>query len=109
MASFVRFLAIVLSLCSFPTAWPLAETICNANPYGKPNAGECGPLVQTFADRRDDAIRIFDEEQLREDGGRSWPGIVNPFKAPVVQVPRYWTKRTSRFVATMPKHNTSPC
>ena len=109
MAFFVQLLAIALSLCSFSTAWPPGEIICNANPYGQPNTGECWPLVRIFADERDDAFRIFDEEQLREDGGRSWPGIINPFKSRVVQVPRYWTKRRCRLMAIMLDHNASHC
>ncbi|KAL8665419.1 MAG: hypothetical protein Q9202_002312 [Teloschistes flavicans] len=40
----------------------------------------------------DDAIRIFDEEQLAVTYDGSWPGIINPFKTKVVQVPKLWTQ-----------------
>ena len=69
------------------------QTICNKKPYGMPNPGDCLTLTRSFVNKQDDELRIFDEEQLAVTRGNSWPGIVNPFKSRVVQVPRYWSKR----------------
>ena len=98
MAHFIQIATVVAVLAGWVTAIPPGQTICNAAPYGKPNHLKCFSLLQTFAYGQDDALRIFDEEQLREDEGRSWSGIVNPFKPRVVQLPRSWTNGTSKVV-----------
>lgn len=82
--------------CGWAAAVPGVQTICNANPYGRPNSWGCLALLHTFAPALDDAIRIFDEEQLAVTYDGSWPGIINPFKTKVVQVPKLWTQGTFR-------------
>ena len=68
------------------------EPVCNINPYGIPEFEDCAYLLETFANSQDAQLRIFDEEELRAARDGSWPGIVNPFSAGVVQVPRFWSK-----------------
>lgn len=65
---------------------------CNTNPYGRLDGYDCSNLLQEFADAADDQLRIFDEEQLRADNSGSWPGIRNPFRTSVVQIPRFWSR-----------------
>jgi len=90
----MRFLALLFGLSDLATAALSTRTICNATPYGQLHMHQCLTLWRTFADGSDNQLRIFDEEQLREVEGRSWPGIVNPFGTQEVQVPRFWTSRT---------------
>lgn len=68
------------------------KPVCNINPYGAPDFGDCAYLLERFANSQDSKLRIFDEEQLRADRDGSWPGIVNPFGEAVVQVPRFWSR-----------------
>ena len=68
------------------------KPVCNITPYGEPEKKDCAYLLQTFASSQDTEIRVFDEEQLRAGQDGSWPGIVNPFRGGVVQVPRFWSK-----------------
>ena len=68
------------------------EPVCNINPYGTSEFNDCAYLLETFANSQDAQLRIFDEEQLRTGRDGSWPGIVNPFSAGVVQVLRFWSK-----------------
>ena len=65
---------------------------CNTNPYGWLDGYDCFSLLQEFTDAADDQLRVFDEEQLRADNSGSWPGIRNPFRTSVVQVPRLWSR-----------------
>jgi len=94
MAYLVRILALLFGLSDLATAETLAQTICNATPYGRLHMHQCLTLSRNLADRSDNQLRIFDEEQLQEVEGRSWPGIINPFRTQIVQVPRFWTSRT---------------
>ena len=96
MAYLTQIVAFVFLLCSFATAD--ARTICNKTPYGRLGVEQCLALSKSFADGDDGMHRIFDEEQLQEVQRRSWPGIVNPFKTRVVQVPRFWTQCKSDLV-----------
>ena len=66
--------------------------ICNTHPYGRPGFADCLQMLQTFANGHDGQLRIFDEEQLRSGNEGSWPGIRNPFRAGVVQVPKFWSR-----------------
>ena len=75
-----------------------AEPVCNMNPYGAPEIEDCAYLLENFADSHDANLRIFDEEQLRADQDGSWPGIVNPFREVVVQVPRFWSRSRGNIV-----------
>ena len=65
---------------------------CNTEPYGTPDSYDCFNLLLGFANGHDAQLRVFDEEQLRADESGAWPGIVNPFKTSVVQVPRFWSR-----------------
>lgn len=65
---------------------------CNTNPYGRLDGYDCHFLLGAFPDAADDQLRIFDEEQLRADDSGSWPGIRNPFRTSVVQIPRFWSR-----------------
>lgn len=76
------------------------QTICNRTPYGNLDIAQCVGIVRSFADEQDDALRIFDEEQLQEGPGRSWLGVRNPFKTSVVQIPRLWTECMLKAVPT---------
>lgn len=94
MAHLVRILTLLFGLSNFATVAFPTPAICNEKPYGVLHIQQCLTLYRTFANRQDNQLRIFDEEQLQEVEGRSWPGIINPFKTRVVQVPRLWTNRT---------------
>ena len=102
MAYLVRILALLFGLSDLAAADLPARTICSATLYGQLHMHQCLTLFGTFADRSDNQLRIFDEEQLREVEGRSWPGIINPFRTQVVQVPRFWTSRTCYEVLAQP-------
>jgi len=94
VAYLIHILALFFGLFDFARADTPTRIICNATPYGQLHMHQCLTLCQIFADRSDSRLRIFDEEQLQEVEGRSWPGIINPFRTQVVQVPRFWTSRT---------------
>lgn len=99
MAYLIRILALLFGFSSLELS---TQTICNATPYGQLRKHQCLTLCRDFADSSDNQLRIFDEEQLREGEGRSWPGIVNPFRTKVVQVPRFWTSRTCHEALAQP-------
>lgn len=93
MAYLIRILALLFGLSYLAAADLSTQIICNATPYGKLHMHQCSTLSPIVADRSDNALRVFDEEQLREAEDLSWPGIINPFKTQVVQIPRFWTSR----------------
>lgn len=72
---------------------------CGRDLYGSPKLEDCHTLLEQFADARDNGLRFFDEEQTRSDTTGSWPGIgeiVGSSRVvPIVQLPRYYTLRTS--------------
>ena len=71
------------------------EYYCGRLTYGVPNIVDCHPLLESFADYRDNSQRVFDEEEMRLDNKGSWPGVVGLVGAAhldrVIQVPRYYT------------------
>ena len=71
---------------------PYDKPVCNIYPYGAPDFNDCAYLLERFTNSQDTQLRIFDEEQLRADQDGAWPGIVNPFRERVVQIPRFWSK-----------------
>lgn len=103
----MQYLALLFLLPSLAAA--ALKTICNKTPYGSLELSQCVPLEISFADARDGTLRIFDEEQLAmEEPGRSWPGIRNPFKTSVVQIPRIWTRGMSKRTSKKPSSDLIP-
>lgn len=86
----MRYLILVLLPPTLTAA--TVKTVCNKNPYGTLELAQCLGLGRQLPDGRDNALRIFDEEQLGEAPDGSWPGIRNPFKTSVVQIPRIWSQ-----------------
>ena len=66
------------------------QVVCSNSVFGSPSLVPCRNLLQALPSSVDEQIRLFDEEQLRNNGHR-WPGSANPFPAPIVQVPKYWS------------------
>lgn len=91
MAYLIKILVIVSFVAGLVTANLPLQPLCNKHPYGQLKAGQCAALSRSFADGSDDKIRIFDEEQLTKAEDGSWPGIINPFRTDIVQIPRIWS------------------
>ena len=92
------FALIPVSLSSLVSVRPqdsAADYYCGRQTYGLPNVVDCHPLLESFANYKDNAQVIFDEEQMRVDRKGSWPGVVGIVEAAhldrVVQVPRYYS------------------
>ena len=68
---------------------------CGRQTYGLPNIVDCHPLLESFANYKDNVQLVFDEEQMRVDEKGSWPGVIGTVGAAhldrVVQVPRYYS------------------
>ena len=71
---------------------------CGRQTYGLPDITDCHPLLESFANYKDNILRVFDEEQMRADQKGSWPGVVGivgqAHLDKAVQVPRYYSLST---------------
>ncbi|KAG7006747.1 hypothetical protein G7Y79_00013g035190 [Physcia stellaris] len=88
LCRFTKMTYLVQLIATTVVLWGFAEA--NFNPI-------CSKELFTwhttpFADKSDETIRIFDEEQLQDTAGRSWSGVINPFQTRPVQVPRFRTR-----------------
>lgn len=95
---FPSFLSICL-LCSFTPASQAA--ICNLSIYGKPVKSDCLTLFDKFTSQQSPQARFFDEEQLRVDSHDTWPGVVNVFEQPIVQLPKFYAMSMSTSCAVI--------
>ena len=72
-----------------------AQITCMKAFYGSPRSSDCEQLLYSFASDDDNRPRLFDEEQLRTDGGLGFPGVTNVYSTFVFQLPAYWSLRQS--------------
>ena len=70
--------------------------VCSTRIFGAPGVIPCRRLLQALPNSGDDGARLFDEEQLR-NAGAFWPGSINPFPAPIAQMPKYWSNGESEY------------
>ena len=86
------YLASAVSIRGQPSNW---DYFCGRQTYGLPDILDCHPLLESFANYKDNVQRVFDEEEMRADQTGSWPGLVGIVGAAhldrVIQVPRYYT------------------
>ena len=75
-------------LCSYTAASEAAS--CDVSIYGKPQKDDCLNLFEKFTSSQNLQTRFFDEEQLRVDSDKSWPGVANVFEQPIVQLPKFY-------------------
>lgn len=83
------------SLVSVGSRDSAEDYYCGRQTYGSPDIVDCHPLLESFANYKDNVLRVFDEEQMRADEKGSWPGVIGTVGAAhldrVVQVPRYYS------------------
>lgn len=115
-------IAISLILCALSFSSVISATAilsklkydaeCGRDLYGSPKLEDCYTLLEKFADARDNGLRFFDEEQTRSDARGSWPGIGEVVGSsrvvPIVQLPRYYTLRTSHAATLCPCEEAEP-
>ena len=68
---------------------------CDASVYGKPDKGDCMNLFEEITSPQNLETRFFDEEQLRVDSEKGWPGVANVFEQPIVQLPKFYAMSMS--------------